>query len=398
MPDENERLQELFRLYLANKISAPEYDELWSLLDPDKQGKAIAEELQVLWEQSGNEHPFLPEATWQEKMNALIAEAQEHRPAVKLKKQRSSRWAAAAAVVLLLSTGLYFYLQHSKRPEKVIVNHTENTVTQQDIRPGGNKAVLTLGNGTTIILDSAANGMVARQGGTRILKLNNGQLAYNNKGGGGQEVVYNTLTTPRGGKYQLTLPDGSEVWLNAASSIKFPTAFVGSMRQVQVSGEAYFEIAPHPSQPFEVTVGNMKVQVLGTHFDVMAYPDEASIRTTLLQGSVKVLQGNAEVLLKPGQQAQVNGKGEINLVPGVDMDKAIAWKNGLFWFDHEDIRSVMRQISRWYNVDVDIEGNIDQHFSGTLPRDVNVSKVFEVLEGTGGIHFKIEQQKIIVSP
>ena len=197
MPDENERLQELFRLYLANKISAPEYDELWSLLDPDKQGKAIAEELQVLWEQSGNEHPFLPEATWQEKMNALIAEAQEHRPAVKLKKQRSSRWAAAAAVVLLLSTGLYFYRQHSKRPEKVIVHHTENTATQQDIRPGGNKAVLTLGNGTTIILDSAANGMVARQGGTRILKLNNGQLAYNNKGGTGQEVVYNTLTTPR---------------------------------------------------------------------------------------------------------------------------------------------------------------------------------------------------------
>lgn len=398
MPDENERLQELFRLYLANKISAPEYDELWSLLDPDKQGKAIAEELQVLWEQSGNEHPFLPEATWQEKMNALIAEAQEHRPAVKLKKQRSSRWAAAAAVVLLLSTGLYFYRQHSKRPEKVIVHHTENTATQQDIRPGGNKAVLTLGNGTTIILDSAANGMVARQGGTRILKLNNGQLAYNNKGGTGQEVVYNTLTTPRGGQYQVTLPDGSEVWLNAASSIKFPTAFVGNRRQVQVSGEAYFEIAPHASQSFEVMVGNMKVQVLGTHFDVMAYPDEASIKTTLLQGSVKVLQGNAEVLLKPGQQAQVNGKGEINLVPGVDMDKAVAWKNGLFWFDHEDIRSVMRQISRWYNVDVDIEGNIDQHFSGTLPRDVNVSKVFEVLEGTGGIHFKIEQQKIIVSP
>ncbi|GAA4315516.1 FecR family protein [Compostibacter hankyongensis] len=398
MTDENKRLQELFRLYLENKIDAGEYDAFWNLLESDKNRDVVVAELQSLWEKSGHGHSGPPKPVWEEKMNQLISDARDRPVMVKRRKLQRRRWRTIAAVVLplLLGTGLYFLL--SRHPGKTVVTRSSATAGRQDIRPGGNKAVLTLANGTHIALDSMDNGTVARQGGTSILKLSNGQLACNSKDNVTGKVAYNTLTTPRGGKYRIILPDGSKVWLNAASSIRFPATFFGGKRSVDITGEVYFEIAEDASKPFEVTAEGTKVQVLGTHFNVMAYNDERSIQTTLLEGAVKICKGDAEVLLKPGQQARVNKKGEINLIPAVDIDRITAWKNDLFWFDHEDIRSVMRQLSRWYDVDVEIEGNIAHHFSGTLPRNVNVSKVFQVLEETGGIHFKIERHKIIVSP
>jgi len=400
MTDPESRLKALLKLYLKDQISPEESEEFWRLLETNENERVISEELQLLWEQSAKDSTALPDKVWKQKMQALLDETPSASSVTysKTPLRYFRKWTAiAAALLLLLGISIYFIFKYPTKTEHKI-SKVQLPQKVQDIKPGGNKAILTLANGAQIVLDSMANGAVAQQGNTKILKLTKGKLAYNTTGEGLENVSYNTLTTPRGGKYEITLPDGSNVWLNTASSIKFPTTFVGNKREVSISGEAYFEIALDRSKPFIVKVGNMKIEVLGTHFDIMAYANEKSAKTTLLEGAVKVNEGNANVLLKPGQQAQVNAKGEIKLISGVDTDKAIAWKNDLFSFDRDNIESVMHKLSRWYDVDVVIQGDIRKHFSGTLPMNVNVSTVFKVLEETGGIHFKVVNKKIIVSP
>jgi transmembrane sensor len=349
-------------------------------------------------------------------------------------------WIAAAfAGALLLCTGGWF-LMHYKGQNRAVIAKAPSSSLPDDIAPGGNKAVLTLGDGTRIVLDTAKNGAVTAQGNMQVVKLNDGQLAYNAAGanseanaggnpnggnsvagggdsrhgradgqvnpGGRNVIVYNTLTTPRGGQYKITLSDGSKVWLNAASSLRYPSAFAGKERTVEITGEAYFEVAPltpeggHEKMPFIVKVGDAEVQVLGTHFNVMAYDDEANIKTTLLEGAVKVRKGDAALLLRPGQQASLHpGGGDgIKLVSDVDADEILAWKNNLFSFNNDDIQTVMRQIARWYAVDVRYEGKVTQHFNGNISREVNVSKLFKMLELTGTVHFRIEDNSILVSP
>ena len=304
------------------------------------------------------------------------------------------RYAAVVALVAASATIAYRRHQHAPAmPPRVV--HAEKL---PGALPGGNRAVLTLGNGHHIVLDSANAGMLARQGNTRVVMSGGGQISYEAGASATKKPVFNTLTTPRGGKYELVLPDGSKVWLNAASSITFPACFGADKREVRVLGEAYFEIAPSRSAPFEVSAGTMKVLVLGTHFNVMAYQDEARMETTLLEGSVKVEKGDTALVLRPGQQARITSDGRMNLLRDVNEDKIIAWKNNLFCFDHDDIQSVMHQLARWYDLDVEIKGNIKSHFSGTLPQNVNASDIFRVLEQTGGIHFSLENQKVIVSP
>jgi ferric-dicitrate binding protein FerR (iron transport regulator) len=268
-----------------------------------------------------------------------------------------------------------------------------------DIQPGGNKALLTLADGSTIILDSAQNGALSTQGNIRIIKLDDGQLTYNRSGArSSSKVLYNTISTPNGGQYQLTLADGSQVWLNAASSIRFPASFTGKERRVEITGEAYFEVAKDPSMPFIVSVDDVEVQVLGTHFNVMAYKDEPKLETTLLEGSVKFVKDNNSAMLKPGQQLQLTQKEQFKVVSGIDLTKVVAWKNGLFDFNGSDFETIARKLSRWYNVEVVYNKKIDDLFYAEIPRNTKLSDVLKALELTGKINFEIEGSKIIVLP
>jgi transmembrane sensor len=304
------------------------------------------------------------------------------------------RIAAACFVIFISGAVLYFTLK----------NNSQGAITKlpaQQVKtgaaPGSNKAILTLSGGATIILDDTQNGHVARQGGTEIAKSANGKLVYNVVKGAPAEVVFNTLTTPRGGQFKLVLPDGSEVWLNAASSIKYPTAFINNERKVEISGEVYFEIVHNEAKPFKVIVNGMEVKVLGTHFNINAYNDEAAVKTTLLEGSVSLTKGHADIKLKPGQQAQVSDE-NIKVIDNIDTDQVLAWKNGYFSFKRADLQTVMRQIARWYDVEISYEGKIpERQFGGKIDRNSNASEVLKILEESK-VHFRIEDKKIIVRP
>jgi ferric-dicitrate binding protein FerR (iron transport regulator) len=306
---------------------------------------------------------------------------------------------AAAAILVFVSSGLYFYLRYNQGQQLA--------QNQQDIAPGGNKAILTLANGQQIVLNSSKNGKLAEQGSTVIDKTADGEVLYNASAASpGEEdlakkVTYNTMTTPRSGQYHLILADGTNVWLNSASSIKYPTSFKGNDREVEITGEAYFEVAHNAAMPFKVTSKGQTVQVLGTHFNINAYSDESAVKTTLLEGSVKVTQKDEVVMLKPGQQARVDLKEtekKIAVVNHADTEEAIAWHLGLFKFENADIQTVMRQLSRWYDVDVSYEGKIpDRRFSGKIYRNISALKVSDILS-YNNIHFRIEGKRIIVIP
>jgi transmembrane sensor len=311
-----------------------------------------------------------------------------------------SFWLGLAASVLILLGGAYFIF------DKKMNNTGKEDGSKQftllidkpaQILPGGNRAVLTTDDGHTIILDSAQNGMLTEQGNARV-KKQDGLLTYNSAvSANGDEIIsFNTLSTPRGGQYQLVLSDGSKVWLNAASSIRFPTTFEGKLRQVELTGEAYFEVAKNKEKPFEVKVGSMKIAVLGTHFNVNAYADEKEIKTSLLEGSVQIIQGNVTGLLKPGQQATMKAKEEKVEIANVDLVEIMAWKNGLFRFEGADITTIMRQIGRWYDVEIVYAGKVsDRRFIGKINRNVALSEVLKILE-LSNVKFSIAGKRIIV--
>ena len=314
--------------------------------------------------------------------------------------KRRFRFASAAAVLSMIGiASLLYYLITSRSEGKKMIPHISEAIPVRDIAPGSNKAILTFGDGSTVILDSTSNGQLGTQGNTKVIKLDNGQLKYLNKNGAGHgAIVYNTIVTPKGGQYQVILSDGSKIWLNASSSLRFPAEFRGDKREVEIAGEAYFEIAHNKTKPFLVKVKNMEVQVLGTHFDVMAYDNENGIKTTLLEGSLQVGNGTHTALITPGQQAILNEQGTFRLVSNVDVEEAVAWKNGKFIFNSADIHSIMRQVERWYNVDVSFEREGDLHFSGQLSRYENASELLRKLELTNEVHFRIEKDKITVLP
>jgi hypothetical protein len=315
---------------------------------------------------------------------------------------RLRKWysiAAAAAILIFLSIGLYFVV--NKPVQQQIAG---NQIHKNDIGPGGNKAILTLADGKEIVLTGARNGLLATQRSTEIKKTEDGKIIYTNDQSlsdkSSANVQYNTITTPRGGQYQVTLPDGSRVFLNAASSLIYPTVFAGNERKVTLAGEAYFEVAHNSHQPFRVSSNGQTVEVLGTHFNINAYSDERLIKTTLLEGSVRVSRGQKTVVLKPGQQAQISDRdtdSDISIISDADIEEAVAWKNGLFILD-DHIQPVMRLISRWYDVDVIYDGAApDDIFGGEVPRFQNISEVLKVLQLTKKVHFKIDGRKIIVS-
>lgn len=301
--------------------------------------------------------------------------------------------AAAAVVVLGLFAGLLFYFNPG-------LIKSSSTLVKQDVAPGGNKAILTLADGSTINLSDAANGNLAKQAGIEITKTADGELVYTAKGQDeNQSMNYNTIATPVGGKYQINLPDGTKVWLNAASTLKFPSSFAKLReRKVQLNGEAYFEVAHDDKTPFIVGTAHEEVLVLGTHFNVNCYADEPVTKTTLLKGAVlaRMLKlgtiDNDHVLLKPGQQAVLDKSFTLK---SVDVEEVTAWKDGNFLFNDTDLRDILRQLSRWYDVRVDYnEIPKDRYFTGFISRDVNLSKVLQQLEVTGNIQFKIENRTI----
>jgi ferric-dicitrate binding protein FerR (iron transport regulator) len=397
----NDRLKDLIEKYIANTCTRKELGELLLMIGDEKETEGLTEILKDRWGESGKEGT-LRKAELDLKFASLMQEANHATPVVsmisgKRKRKWNFRYAAAAIIFCMLSISVYFLFK--PKPEYQI-SKTENVQSDKnknDVGPGTNKAILTLANGSSIILDSAANGTLTTQGNSKILKLN-GMLSYSALKNKPSEVLYNTISTPRGGQYQLMLSDGSKVWLNAASSLRFPASFAGKERKVELLGEAYFEVAKNAAMPFKVKVNGMEVEVLGTHFNINSYENESTVRTTLLEGSVKINKNNSSSLLKPGQQAQVNKAGEIKIINNVDVEEAIAWKEGKFQFDRADIHDIMRQLARWYDVDVEYKGSVSSHFGGTISRDVNLSQVLNMLHLTGEVKFQIEDRKVIVMP
>ncbi len=300
-----------------------------------------------------------------------------------------SFWPYIAAASILLGAAITFEWIHNKAKSENLVQTMTN-----DLSPGGNHATLTLSDGRTIALDSAGNGTLAQQGNVNIHKQDSGLISYqviNPSVSPGKEE-YNTLTAPVGGQFRLILPDGSNVLLNAGSSLKYPTVFSGKKRLVTLTGEGYFEVARDPMFPFEVTAGSNTVQVLGTHFNINAYADEPAVRVTLEEGSVVV---NQKTTLSPGQQAQISPSSIVKTIRA-DLETELAWKNGLFVFKQAPMEEVMRQVGRWYKCEVDFKSSIAEHFNFTVSRSVPVSKLLLFLEETGSVHFKVEDKKITV--
>lgn len=315
--------------------------------------------------------------------------------------KRLKYFSIAAVVLAVSSVGVYFY--QIRNQQLNLYKEGEHTVS--NIIPGCNKAILILANGDKVSLSDATNGKIAEQSGSVVNKISDGQLVYNSSDTNSSRGQYNSIETPKGGQYQITLPDQTKVWLNAASSLKYPLNFSGNERKVELYGEAYFEVAKNKDKPFKVLTNKEVVEVLGTHFNISAYDDDSFTKTSLLEGSVKVtsLTSNAQAIIKPGQQSLIddNVANRHIDVKSIDVDEAVAWKNGYFMFESEPLESVLIKISRWYDVliqynDSDLNKTIT--FSGTLSKYNDISKVLNKLELAGSIRFKIDGRKIIVIP
>lgn len=404
MNEEQLKLRHLLDRLTINEITREEFDQLFALINS---GAHEGEIKAVLMEGLGNDQ--LPESMKQERLDAILrvilfsvpAPEQQHADTPVRRMIFWRRFAAAAAIILLIGAGVWFGLMRT--PSSDVATREPTGKPVNDAAPGGNKAILTLGDNSTIVLDSAGNGKLAQQGSSLVNKTADGELKYEASMVNGQSsIVYNTLSTPRGGQYQLVLPDGSRVWLNAASSIRYPTAFAGDERKVTITGEAYFEVATFPlrsgqKMPFKVEKGNVTIEVLGTHFNVNAYDDEDAFKTTLLEGKVKTSMVNGQwSILKPGQQAVIQHL-QLTIHDNVDLESIMAWKNGLFHFENADIKTVMRQLSRWYDIEVEYKGLVkNEPLVMEVPRNTNLSDVLKVIASTAGLRLTFDGKKVTV--
>ena len=405
----SDRLSKLFEKYLDNDCTQNELQEFWGIIASLPDGDLLKEELKAAWEDNLTGTVSINK---KELFDKVLARAEEVSKVYKVNTVRRNwtRVAAAAAIILMFGAGTWFlFFNQAARKEIALVPQEKRF--ENDIEPSHQGATLTLANGTKILLDSASNGKLTQQGNTQVMKQDD-QVVYQSMVNGQQTTVqYNTMTTERGKQYVLTLSDGSKAWLNAASSITYPTAFSGNERKVTVTGEVYFEVTHNANLPFVVQKNSassadrdVNIQVLGTHFNVNAYDDETAIKITLLEGSVRVStdHGQQSTVIKPGQQAQIENPNN-PIIPKIkvqtaDVDEVMAWKNGLFSFDKVDLQTVLRQLTKWYDVDVEYRGSIPkQTFGGDMQRTLSLSQVLKVLEKSE-VHFKIEGKKIIVMP
>jgi transmembrane sensor len=383
--DNKAQLREIIKKYLAGKATVEEKSFLEHYFEVFENRNNIVDQL------SENEKVDL-----EQKMEAAIFTKIKAQPPVR--RMVNYRIAAAAVLIgIMMTAGLYFYFKSGNNKNTIAKGSNIMPPAKNDIDPGGNRAILVLGDGTEINLDDSKIGELTQQGDARVSKTTEGQVVYNMLGGSDNKSVIttNTIQTPAGGEYQVVLPDGTKVWLNSSSKLQFPTAFAGKERVVTLSGEGYFEVAKDASMPFKVKVNDMEVKVLGTHFNIMAYSDESQVKTTLLEGSVNIVKNGSEKLLKPGQQARTGAGDKIDVV-NADAEAVVAWKNGYFKFNKDGIQTVMRQLARWYDMEVVYQGAIPKdEFSGKIRRNIQASKALEFLQQTG-LHFKIEGKKVTV--
>ena len=391
--------------YVAGTLSPEGWKQLKAALDDPENLAYLDEELLLtfmndtyFFEGRESEKRAITEGIMQKIKKLDESNHLAQHPMVAAKKAFIRNWQRAAAVIFFILTGAvsWWLLGNRGNNEKEPVATVQHHI---DVPPGKNGAILKLADGREVVLDSLADGVVATQLGTKV-ELKNGQLVYDADKKNPGEILYNTMTTPKGRQFQLVLPDGTKVWLNAASSIRFPVAFTGTERSVAVTGEAYFEVAHHKQMPFKVLVNNNEIEVLGTHFNINAYDDEATLKTTLLEGKIKqtVNGGAAQKILLPGQQSEVGRDGKMIVKENADTEEAIAWMRGNFQFKSADLHSILRQVARWYDAEIEYNGNINLHFTGQLPRSENATALFKNLALTGEVHFRIEGRKIIVSP
>jgi len=393
-----DRINYLIRNYAANSATGEEVEELFEWLRQHSEDEAMHSELEEMAATTAPKEGYDP--SYWEPFIAKVLENREQpgQPAVhRVHLLRRAWFRYAAAAVFIIAVGILAVVKFSDRQRPTSVTAV---VKSDDVLPGRERAVLTLANGKAIVLDSV-QGNIVKQGDLTV-NNQNGKLGYEGKD---NEVQYHTLSTPKGGQYKLQLPDGTDVWLNAASSITYPTAFIGSDRKVTVTGEVYFEVAKDKTKPFKVNVDNKsEVEVLGTHFNINSYGDDGSIMTTLLEGSVKVGQKGYEAILKPGEQAiaiaspLTTDHSPLTVHHSPDLDQVMAWKNGLFNFNQADLKMVMAQLGRWYDIDVKYEGDIPARtFRGKITRDLKLSQVVKILEDVG-VQFKIEGRTLVVMP
>lgn len=411
-------IKALLERYLLNQESPQEKEQLLQLIVEEKDPVFWESLFDEITEGVAEENPAAADpAEWQPFLNGLMntAKLQEKKDAADAPVRRipfMRRWGwVAASVIALLGLGVYFLMIGQKNaPSVAVANKSEQ------ILPGKDGAILTLADGSVLVLDSLGNGVIATQNGAKVL-LNNGQIVYSaTAAAAAGSTAYNTITTPKGRQFTLVLPDGTKVWLNAASSLRYPTVFAGKERRVEVVGEAYFEVEKNPAMPFLVNVNKKAfIEVLGTHFNVNAYDNEQGINTTLLEGKVKVVltadpenvasSDKPSVVLKPGQQATIGISAsaktpqEITVVDRADIDKVIAWKNGLFDFENTSLVEVMRQVERWYDIEVVYEKGIpDIRFGGKISRNLSLAGLLRSLEESE-VNFRLEgNRKLIITP
>jgi len=411
-----ERIQYLCQVWTDRTATGAEENELMAWIQEAEEDSELKEFMLELWQKFSPAEDF-NYVNWNSMFDRIARTIRYENvyPIERKRKVFSLIKVAAAVVVLAFIVSGYLFLADRTKSDKRTVYQTSDSRFKNDISPAQDQAILTLSDGSTIILDSVDDGSVATtQGNVQVIKLND-QLSYNSSipilrnpnnnraFRDEKEMLYNTITTPKGKQFTLTLSDGTKIWLNASSSIRFPASFIGKERTVELSGEGYFEVAKNTAKPFHVKVNDMDVQVLGTHFNINAYTDEAVVKTTLLEGSVKIslrqAQGNARLqMLTPGQQAQLTKEGDIKLVKDANTDQAVAWLAGLFDFNNDELPDIMRQLSRWYDIDVVYNGTVPAgHYSGGVRRQANISEVLKILETPGDVEFSIDGKTIVVT-
>lgn len=391
--------KELFDRLLAGKLQEGDAEKLseWlgnSQLDSETESLI----LQHLSEHSEHWDSLSPQLRERLEQRLPLIFASDHRRPALVRLISRHRWVGyAASLLVLLGLGWLLLKNQLQSPQQ-----EPQPLTQQDsseaIEPGKEGAILTLENGSRLVLDSLGNGLLTTANGTQVL-LRDGQLVYEPGSVPVDVVGYNTMSTPKGRQFKLVLPDGSKVWLNAASSIRYPTAFTGASREVEISGEAYFEVAHNREQPFQVKMDNgNRVEVLGTHFNINSYSNEERISTTLLEGSVRVTSASGTTVLLPGQQARSGGSSAIQVLAQVNLEKVMAWKNGLFDFQDASLEEVMRQLERWYDISVVYEGAVPKlEFYGRMGKDLDLETVLRGLEKSN-VHFRLEPgRKLIIT-
>ena len=401
MPSIKQETQQLLGKFLDGNYTASDLELLRELLKVEVESEEVEDMLLKQLEKSKS-HPSEVEVNWSSMLEGILqsdappSDVPVYTIGTDTKKRRMI-WpmVAAAAIIAIVSTLVFITVNDQRATSSPVV-----VTTPTDIKaPENNRAVITLADGRKVYLDSAGTGTLATQQNTNVIKNENGEIVYKATDitAHVSPLTFNTLYNPRGSKVvTLALADGTKVWLNSESSLRYPTAFTGNGREVEITGEAYFEVSPNAAKPFHVKKGEVNVQVLGTHFNVNAYEDEAAIKVTLLEGLVEVKSKNEKVKIRPGEQATITSDFKLQTSNDIDLGEVMAWKEGQFIYTNADLPTIMQQMARWYDVEVVYQDKITDKYTVNVSRDVPVSKLFQFLEMSGGVRFEIEGKKVTV--